>query len=67
VLRKGLSLVEEREKRRASQTAELRRLVGEARSDSRPPVEADEALARLEARHAAAEAAGGERSGQEGA
>ena len=67
VLREGLRLVEEQEKRRASRTAELRRLVEEARSDPRPPVEADEALARLEARYAAADVAGGGRTGQDGA
>lgn len=58
VVRDGLRLLEDRERLRQLKLAELRRLVEEARSDPRPPVDAEEVLARLEARYTAPEAAG---------
>lgn len=58
VVLEGLRLLEDREKLRGLKLAELRRLVEEARNDPRPPVDADDVLARLEARYAAVDEAG---------
>ncbi|MBD0275557.1 MAG: type II toxin-antitoxin system ParD family antitoxin [Acetobacteraceae bacterium] len=58
VVREGLRLLEDREKLRQLKVAELRRLVQEARDDPRPPVDAQDVLARLEERYAAMEEAG---------
>lgn len=54
VVREGLRLLEDREELRRLKLAELRCLVEEARCDPRPPVEADDVLARLDARYSAA-------------
>jgi antitoxin ParD1/3/4 len=57
VVRDGLRLLEDEEKLRELRTAELRRLVEEARADPRLLTE-DEVFGRLEARYADKEAAG---------
>lgn len=56
VVRDSLRLLEDREKLRQLKLAELRHLIEEARSDPRPPVDADGALAQLETRYAAMDA-----------
>ena len=47
VVRDGLRLLEDEEKLRELRTAEIRRLIDEARSDPRPPVDSDAVFTRL--------------------
>jgi antitoxin ParD1/3/4 len=47
VVRDGLRLLEDEEKLRELRTAEIRRLIDEARSDPRPPVDSDTVFTRL--------------------